>query len=109
MVVYSERGRKGLLRHVWVMGGVGLCQKKLFNVDCQRFRDFAPILSRPARIFNRFGSYFQIFSPNPSKRLELGQTKARNGLSTLKIGGYHVVSPWDPLLLTQRPPCRARQ
>ena len=28
-----------------------------------------------------------------------GETKARNGFSTLKIGGCHVISPWGPLLL----------
>ena len=50
-------------------GGVGLRQKKLFNVDCRRVRDFPPILSRPARIFTRFESYFQpyfqVFNPEP--------------------------------------------
>ena len=38
----------------------------------------------------------------PSKRLESGQTKIRNGFSTLETRGYHVVSLWDPLLLSQR-------
>ena len=38
-----------------------------------------------------------------------GQTKDGNGSSTFKIGGYHVVSPRDPLLLTPRPPGRGPQ
>ena len=49
------------------------------------------------------------FQPTtPLKRPEPGPTRARNGVSTLKIGSCHVVSPWDLLSLTQRLPCLAR-
>ena len=34
---------------------------------------------------------------NPLETLILGQTGDRNGFGTLKIGGSHVVSPWDQL------------
>ena len=73
---------------------------------------FRGILKARDRILIRFGSDVQVFRspvPNPPKTLELGEPKAGNGFSTLKIGGYHVVSPWDPFLLTRRPPCRARR
>ena len=37
--------------------------------------------------------------PLPPKAVEIGQiVKAKNGFSTLKIGGYHVGTLWDPLL-----------
>ena len=60
---------------------------------------FSPIL----------GHIFRFSARNPLNRLEMRQTKARNGFSALKIGGYHVASPWDPFLLTQKPSCRARR
>ena len=41
--------------------------------------------------------------------LELGQIKARNGFSTLKIGACHVVSLWNLPLLTQKPSCGVPQ
>ena len=44
----------------------------------------------------RFGATFRFSAQNPPESLELGQTKARNGFSTLKIGISHVVGPWDP-------------
>ena len=64
---------------------------------------FSRFQAVPGRILTRLRSYSQVL-PNPPKTLTLGETKARNGFSTLKIGGYHVSSPGDPLLLTRRPP-----
>ena len=58
---------------------------------CPDLGDFQPA-SLPATV----GHIFQVFSPEPH----------RHGFSTLKIGGNRVVSPWDPLLSTQRPPYR---
>ena len=40
----------------------------------------------------------------PSKRLEPGQTKIRNGFRTLQTMGYHVVSPWNPLVVDPKAP-----
>ena len=61
-------------------------------------QDFDPYLA----IFSRFSAQ------NPSKRLELAQNKAGNGSSSLKIGGYHAISSWDPLLLTPKGPLAFR-
>ena len=56
-----------------------------------RVRGFGPILSQPAQIFTHFGSHVHVFSP--LNRLEMRQTKARNGFSALQIGGYNVANP----------------
>ena len=50
-----------------------------------RLRDFQLASQGPY-----WAIFFRVSAQNPSKRLEQGQTKARNGFSTLKIGGYHV-------------------
>ena len=42
-MVYSESPRKGLFRHVWVMGGVGAFKKKFFKAEHGRVRDFGQI------------------------------------------------------------------
>ena len=55
----------------------------------------AHVLPVPARILTWLWSHFQV-----------GQTSARNRFSTLKIGGYHVCSPWDQLFSALRPPGR---
>ena len=63
--------------------------------------------------FDQFWVVFLGFQPRtPLKRcnrgrLQLGETKARNGFSTLKIGGHPAFSPCDKLLLTRKLPCRA--
>ena len=49
----------------------------------------------------QFLSYCQEFNsvpPPPNKLVELGQIKAKNGFSTLKLGGFHMGTPWDPAL-----------
>ena len=63
-------------------------------------RDFQPISSCLG-----LGG-FRFPAPIPPKILEPGETKAGNGCSTLKTGGYHVVGPWDPLSSTWRSPGR---
>ena len=42
--------------------------------------------------------YSSVEPPIPHKVMGMGQIKAKNGFSTLKIGGYHVGTPCDPLL-----------
>ena len=44
-------------------------------------------------------------APNLPKTLEMGPTKARNIFSTLKLGGWHVATPRDPLFVTRKPSC----
>ena len=96
-VYLSGRIRKGLFRHVWVMGGVGGRQNSYSaaNVDGSGVSDpfSAPSPDLVPFLGHIFSHIFRFSAQNPSKRLELGQTKARNGVSTLKIGGNHAVSP----------------
>ena len=88
-------------------GGYVATKKKLLEAERQRVRDFQPISSRPGQDFEPFrGHFFRFSAENPPQTLKPGETKARNGFSTLKIGGYHVSSPWAPPLLTRRPPGR---
>ena len=52
----------------------------------------------PSPNLTPFWVFFRVSAWNPLNRWELGQTKARNGCSTLKIRQYHVASPWDPFV-----------
>ena len=84
---------KGFFRRVWIMGGGGgggfpsqtviqdLKSSGQWVLAC--LRDFH--LTSPD--FDPFwATFFRFSTENPSKRLELGQTKAGNGFSTLKMG-----------------------
>ena len=52
-----------------------------------------------------WGSHFKVFSSEsaalPPKNSKVGQTRARNELCTLNVGGCHVFSPCYPILATQ--------
>ena len=109
MVVYSERGRKGAFQACMGHGGGRCPPTKVIQRRMLAGQGFSANYQPAGPDFYLFWVIFSGFQPRtPVKWLELGQTKARNGFGTLKIGGYHVVRPWNPLLLTQRPPCRAR-
>ena len=73
-------------------------QKKLFEAQRGTIRDFQPVLTWSRLDLEVILVAFSGFSAqNPTETLKLGQTKASNGFSNLKIRGYHIVSPWDPL------------
>ena len=47
-----------------------------------------------------FNDFVNLAAENPLKIVELLETKAKNGFSTLKIGGNLMDTPWDPLFLS---------
>ena len=105
--IFGKR-KKGAFQACVGHGGVGLGQKKLFNVDCRRVKDFLLILSWPARISNHFGSYFQPhfqgFSPEPSKgwnrgkpRPQMDSAPSNRGLPCCQPLGPTFVDPKAPL------------
>ena len=49
--------------------------------------------------------FYYFSAQNLPKPLELGPTKVRNVFSTLKIGGWHVGTPRNPLFVTWKPSC----
>ena len=83
--------------------GVGALHN-LFGRKRGRVRDFRLIFRKSGLGQARVRVIFSGFQPPTSKTLRLGQTKARDGFSTLKIGGRHVFNPWDPPLSTPTPP-----
>ena len=80
------------------MGGRKPSKKNLFGAERQ-VRDFQPILTDANQDFDPILVIFSGFRPRAP--LELGQTNATNVSSTLKVGGYHFLSPWDQLFLTR--------
>ena len=44
---------------------------------------------------------------NPLKGWNQGKPRSEMDSAPSKQRGYHVLSPWDPLLLTRTPPCQA--
>ena len=83
-------------------------KRKYSNVNVGRsgifLGDFQPTLRTPVRMLTDFCHILRFSAQKPLETLNLGQTSDRNGFSTLKMGGYHVASPWDQLFLTRRPP-----
>ena len=85
-------------------GGGRWPQKKVTGGQTSTGQGFSAISGCPGQDFDPFEVIFSGFQrQTPPKTLKLGETKVGTGFSTLKIGGYHVVSPLDPLLLTERP------
>ena len=74
-------------------GEVGVRQKKLSPAERQGVGDFQPTSTSPFSPHCPGLGVVGFSAPIPPKTMEPGETKAGNIFNTLKLGGYHVVSP----------------
>mmetsp|Transcript_60698 Transcript_60698/g.108263 ORF Transcript_60698/g.108263 Transcript_60698/m.108263 type:complete len:175 (-) Transcript_60698:1585-2109(-) len=70
---------------------------------------YQPILTSSLVFQYPFDSFLGQSAQNPCRSLKLqkcGKSKARNRSSNLKMRGYQIVSPGNPLLLIERAVCK---